>query len=84
MKNKIGLLLLIVFLFQGCIIHSLYPLYTAETIILDENIEGFWISPYSKGNAGCPEGLLFEKDKDKAQRALHTQVQADPPGSASL
>ncbi|MFK7772980.1 MAG: hypothetical protein AB8F94_12615 [Saprospiraceae bacterium] len=65
MKNKIGLLLLIVFLFQGCIIHSLYPLYTAETIILDENIEGFWAVPSSKKNADCPEGLLFEKAKDK-------------------
>lgn len=65
MKNKVGLLLLVVFLFQGCIIHSLYPLYTAETIFLDKNIEGFWTSPSSKGDADCPKGLLFEKAQDK-------------------
>ena len=64
MKSKIGLLLLIIFLFQGCIIHSLYPFYTAETIILDENLEGSWSdSGYSK-NGECSYQLLSEKDKD--------------------
>lgn len=65
MKNKIGLLLLIALLFQGCIIHSLYPLYTAETTILDKNIEGFWGYPSSNENADCPQGLLFEKVQDQ-------------------
>ena len=64
MKNKIGLLLLVIFLFQGCIIHSLYPFYTSETIILDKNLEGFWENPDASKNENCPEGLLFEKNEE--------------------
>lgn len=63
MKNKILLLALVMFLFQGCIIHSLYPLYTDDTIITNENIEGFWSVETSNPteDVECPSGMLFEK-----------------------
>lgn len=65
--KKIHLILLafILLLFQGCILHSLYPLYTEETIITNDQIEGFWTTDGDKKNDECPEGLLFERHKDQ-------------------
>lgn len=60
-KNHLILLTAILFLFQGCIIHSLYPLYTEETIITNDQLEGFWTMEGNKVDNECAEGLLFER-----------------------
>ncbi|WP_186757263.1 hypothetical protein [Echinicola salinicaeni] len=74
--------LLIIALVNGCVVPSLYPLYTENELIIDERLEGVWVDnnegdddfglKISKSNPRDSKDSSLSNSADKLYRLEHT------------